>query len=430
VKKIWDYAFQCHMLQNLVIPWSVKEIWNSAFHNCGSYSLTDVEIKEWVEEIGQYAFDYNRLSRLELPDSVKFIWYYAFYGKHSLRIVNMPESLERIEWYAFQNNDNSSLRVLWIITKPVWDIEITSDPYVDFVRWYSITYDTQWGTEIEKQVYMPWSTIKIPTNPTKTGYSFEWWDKELPQKMPRKNLEVKAVWKEIRNTWDSSIWPNWWWGGWWGWWSASDKTKDENKQPQEWHNVAEEKQDISTWEVENEINTWKNQNEDEVENAYNWAYNHEVTTMSTLQKANPDGVVKRGHMAKMVVNFVVNVMWKEEPKDIPVQCSRWDEAKDRESQEIKWYAEKACALWIMWINVKTFAPNRVVTRAEFGTVLSRILRWNKYDVEKASKENPYYEKHLEALKAEWIMTQIENPTKREEKRKWVRVMLSRVEIEK
>ncbi len=102
--------------------------------------------------------------------------------------------------------------------------------------------------------------------------------------------------------------------------------------------------------------------------------------------------------------------------------------RERESQEIKWYAEKACALWIMWINVKTFAPNRVVTRAEFGTVLSRILRWNKYDVEKASKENPYYKKHLEALKAEWIMTQIDNPTKREEKRKRVRVMLKRVEV--
>ena len=425
VENIWEYAFYAHLLTELEIPWSVKNIWYEAFYgNSSKQTLKELIINEWVTNIWNYAFAYNKLSRLELPDSLQYIWNYAFYGRHSLKFINVPESLKVIEWSAFCNYDNSSIRVLWIVTKPVWEIHITSDPYVDFVRWYSVTYDTQWWTEIEKQVYLPWSTIKTPTNPTKTGYNFGWWEPEMPQKMPMKNIVVSAVW----NKWD-------WWssptgGGWWGWWSSSDKTKDENKEIWDWHNVAEEKQDISTWAVENEIETWKKQDGDEVENAYRWAYAHEVTTMPTLQKANPDGVVKRGHMAKMVVNFVVNVMWKEEPKEIPAQCSRWDEAKDRESQEIKWYAEKACALWIMWINVKTFAPNRVVTRAEFGTVLSRILRWNKYDVEKASRENPYYKKHLEALKAEWIMTQIENPTKREEKRKWVRVMLSRVGIEK
>ena len=324
--------------------------------------------------------------------------------------------------------------MLWITTKDPSDIEILWDPHVNFVRWYSVTYDTQWGTEIQKQKYKAWDDIILPEDPIKENYSFEWWDWEIPQKMPKENLVFTAKWKYLK-------WISWngnngwwgWWGGWWGgWWSATvDKTGVDKNSVEEQKEVKEENQNINTWTwtgEEIEINTWKNQEVDEVEEAYKWAYAHEVTTMPTLQKANPDGVVKRGHMAKMVVNFVVNVMWREDPKEIPSQCSRWDEAKERESQEIKWYAEKACALWIMWINVKTFAPNRVVTRAEFGTVLSRILRWNKYDVEKASKENPYYKKHLEALKAEWIMTQIDNPTKREEKRKRVRVMLKRVEM--
>jgi hypothetical protein len=30
--------------------------------------------------------------------------------------------------------------------------------------------------------------------------------------------------------------------------------------------------------------------------------------MPTLEKAMPDGVVKRGHLAKMVVNYATNVL--------------------------------------------------------------------------------------------------------------------------
>jgi hypothetical protein len=101
--------------------------------------------------------------------------------------------------------------------------------------------------------------------------------------------------------------------------------------------------------------------------------------------------------------------------------SLWD------SDEIKDYATKACALWIMWVNMKNnqFKPNDVVSRAEFGTVLSRVLWWEKYNVSKASKDTPYYILHLSALKTEWIMMQIDNPMNVRELRKWIWLMLSR-----
>ena len=194
VKKIWDYAFQCHVLQNLVIPWSVKEIWNSAFHNCGNYSLTDVEIKEWVEEIGQYAFNTNKLSRLILPGSVKVIWNSAFGGYHSLTSISIPDSLERLEDWAFTDFNNGSRKVLWITTKDPSDIEIVWDPRVNFIRRYSVTYDTQWGTEIEKQKYKAWDSIILPEDPVRVDYSFEWWDWEIPQKMPKENLVLMMRW--------------------------------------------------------------------------------------------------------------------------------------------------------------------------------------------------------------------------------------------
>jgi hypothetical protein len=71
-------------------------------------------------------------------------------------------------------------------------------------------------------------------------------------------------------------------------------------------------------------------------------------------------------------------------------------------------------------------PRKTVSRAEFGTVLSRILWGDTYNDSK-----PYYVKHLQALKNSGIMTQIDNPEKRLELRKWVWVMLMRsVEGEK
>jgi hypothetical protein len=76
-------------------------------------------------------------------------------------------------------------------------------------------------------------------------------------------------------------------------------------------------------------------------------------------------------------------------------------------------------LGLMGVWIKEFNPNGIVSRAEFGTVLSRALRWAKYN-----NDNIYYEKHLEALKKDWIMTKIENP-KAQELRGRVMLMLMR-----
>ncbi|MDR0369432.1 MAG: hypothetical protein LBH96_02630 [Candidatus Peribacteria bacterium] len=46
----------------------------------------------------------------------------------------------------------------------------------------------------------------------------------------------------------------------------------------------------------------------------------------------------------------------------------------------------------MGIDMEYFQPNMVVSRAQFGTVLSRILRQTEY-----AGGTPYYIKHLQAL---------------------------------
>lgn len=61
-----------------------------------------------------------------------------------------------------------------------------------------------------------------------------------------------------------------------------------------------------------------------------------------------------------------------------------------------------------------------VDRSQFGTILSRLLRGTKNN-----DGTPYYVHHLNALKAEGIMTKIENPSAKE-MRGWVMLMMQRI----
>ena len=59
--------------------------------------------------------------------------------------------------------------------------------------------------------------------------------------------------------------------------------------------------------------------------------------------------------------------------------------------------------------MKSFYPHWIVTRAEFGTTLSRLIYWDKYNLE-SEAENTYpwawYSKHLAALRRDEIMNEI------------------------
>ncbi|MDR0860811.1 MAG: hypothetical protein LBO09_07775 [Candidatus Peribacteria bacterium] len=60
---------------------------------------------------------------------------------------------------------------------------------------------------------------------------------------------------------------------------------------------------------------------------------------------------------------------------------------------MKDYAVKACQLGLMGMDMDYFQPYAMVSRAQFGTVLSRLLYGNLY-----AGGKPYYAKHLQALK--------------------------------
>jgi hypothetical protein len=48
-----------------------------------------------------------------------------------------------------------------------------------------------------------------------------------------------------------------------------------------------------------------------------------------------------------------------------------------QSEEMQLYAKLSCQLGLMGQGITNFRPDDVVTRAEFGTVVSRMLRGNE-----------------------------------------------------
>ena len=62
------------------------------------------------------------------------------------------------------------------------------------INQYTITFDTNGGNEIAPITQDYGTEITAPDNPTRKGYTFKGWDKEIPETMPAENITVKAQW--------------------------------------------------------------------------------------------------------------------------------------------------------------------------------------------------------------------------------------------
>lgn len=155
----------------------------------------------------------------------------------------------------------------------------------------------------------------------------------------------------------------------------------------------------------------------ELEGAYDYAYGIGITTQGSIETANMYGTLIRSHMAKMMVNYAKEV--KGLTPDTSLACEFTDVAN--ETAEMKGYITEACQMGLMGQGITAFNPNGVVTRAQFGTVLSRVLYGDAYD-----GGDPYYAEHLQALKDAGIMTKIDNPNA-PEVRGYVMLMMQRAD---
>ena len=85
-----------------------------------------------------------------------------------------------------------------------WDKEIPETMPADNItvkaQWginqYTITFDTNGGSEIDSITQDYGTEITAPDNPTRKGYTFKGWDKEIPETMPAENITITARWKD------------------------------------------------------------------------------------------------------------------------------------------------------------------------------------------------------------------------------------------
>jgi len=64
------------------------------------------------------------------------------------------------------------------------------------INQYTITFDTNGGSEIAPITHDYGTEITAPDNPTRKGYTFKGWDKEIPKTMPAENITITARWKD------------------------------------------------------------------------------------------------------------------------------------------------------------------------------------------------------------------------------------------
>ena len=65
------------------------------------------------------------------------------------------------------------------------------------INQYTIAFDTAGGNEIAPITQDYGTAITAPADPTREGYTFIGWDREIPATMPAENITLKARWKDI-----------------------------------------------------------------------------------------------------------------------------------------------------------------------------------------------------------------------------------------
>lgn len=99
--------------------------------------------------------------------------------------ISIPESPEKIGHTFTGWNPTVDATV------PAHDVTYTAQ---FSVNQYTITFDTDGGTEIAPITQDYGTSITKPKDPTKEGYTFTGWNAEIPEIMPAENLTIKATW--------------------------------------------------------------------------------------------------------------------------------------------------------------------------------------------------------------------------------------------
>ena len=255
---------------------------------------------------------------------------------------------------------------------------------------YTIYFDGNWGVWTMNTMAMTYDKEEnlLANSFTRDWYIFKWWsssatwDVEYLNNSGVINLTAENLWVVTLYAQREQEIPSWWWGRSWG----SEKVDNPE------HDAAPD--DVLTWEIIGY--------DQELIDAYNWAYDLWITSKSTIDDAKLYDNITREELAKMMVVFVSKELGRQ-----PVRTyvpKYWDVSEKSRWAELARYIILAYQYQIMGIHangtpLRYFDPEWRVTRGEFATVLSRILYGSKYNKEWSE----YYERHVQALQDAGIL---------------------------
>ena len=298
---------------------------------------------------------------------------------------------------------------------------------------YTIIFvDEDWTTVLHTQFVTLWKTpVYNWTTPTKAAdssytYTFKEWTPALVEVTD--DATYKATYTSTaKQSWGSSSWGSSSGGSSSGGSSSSSSkstTKTDTKTTtgdNKTTTTNDNKADTKLIESNTNANNWTtpayNDNySKEMNDAYQFAYKNGITTMPSIDEADMTGWLTRIAMAKMLSQYAINVLGKT-PDTTKVVPNFPDVSAELDAEYNNWVT-LAYQLGIMWIGIEKFRPFDLVTRAEFGTALSRML-YGLADWEWDS----WYKTHLDKLMEEKIIT-VDTPDL-QELRWYVMIMLMR-----
>jgi len=455
-----------------------KPSWQSNQHvikvyDSSNVTIEDVEVDHWSE-----AMHFNNSTGIVLKWNIK-VWenctYWWFEAKNST--VDVSEAtIDKAVW--IWDNDWFASTVNWDgwIKKCKDDKELgTCNSNGDEYQWWQNEYTItkldviNWTIAVSVEKAIKWTEITLTATPN-SNYNFWSWNVKDSEwnaitvsndkfTMPASNVTVSATFS-YKST------SSWWGGGGGGSSSSSCKNLPSNaaannskkpssstnyfydtdttkvcsfvcKEGYEWNKTDSKcevkKTTTTTWDntkvdetkVDESTNentgtdigdTTSNEFSKEFNDAYTWAFKNGITTMDSIEKADMNAPLTRIAMAKMLSQYAINVLGKtpDTTKVVPT----FPDVDEQLNKDYNDWVTLAYQLGIMWINIDSFRPFDLVTRAEFGTALSRML-FGLSDGE----EDLWYKPHLDKLMNEKIIT-IDTPDL-QELRGYVMIMLMR-----
>ena len=405
----WNWAWYAdeESVKNLAMSWEVTlyaQWWANTYivvfnwNNNTSWSTNNQDMELWESENlneNNFVRDWYTFSWRNTQED----WNWKWYSDEEL-VNNLASSAWEIvtlyaQWtpnpYTIVFNGNWASTWVMGSQSMVYDVESILNENM-FVRdWYIFNW---WNTKAD-WTWKPYSDKSLVKNLATEG-----------------TIVLYAQWKTKNSWWSSGWWtknkddcPN----GDYSWdyydkkcWSKVKTWKTE---------VEPEEKPTTVTPVENKTETKKcsiewSKYSAEVNEAYIWACKNWIIKSQTIQGARLWEFLNRAEMAKIVSIFEMLVLDSKPNRN--KDCSAFADSISWYNAEMKNYMITSCQLERMWIHtadhkpIKDFMPKKFVSRAEFWTILSRILRWNKYEAPKNSSK--YYVKHLKSLKWEEILS--------------------------